>query len=111
VSDYDYAGLRIDDYYGHLSRRLSAPDELSLGVLHPDLAFSVALAHVGKLSARDHAYLQCAALYTSSDGYRRVRVVNLALTVADLAGTVFRFADMDAVVTHIAKKGQFYLTW
>jgi protein transport protein SEC24 len=100
-------GLRIDDFHGHFSRRLSSPDELGLGVLHSDAAFSVVLSHIGKLSAREYAHVQCAVLYTAH-GERRVRVINLALIVADLAGTVFRFADMDAVVTCLSKQGQGY---
>jgi protein transport protein SEC24 len=98
-----FVGLRLDEHYGNFHQRTEAPDELSLGIVHADTAFSVALSHTAKLSAREHAHIQCAVLYTSVDGERRVRVVNLALNVADLAGTVFRFADMDAVVTHLAK--------
>lgn len=102
-------GLRIDEFDGHFSRRLSSPDELGLGLLHADAAFSVTLSHTGKLSAKEHAHVQCAVLYTAPSGERRVRVVNLALTIADLAGTVFRFADMDAVVTHLSKRGRYGL--
>lgn len=49
--------------------------------------------------------MQVAVLYTSPEGSRRVRVVNLALQVADLAGNVFRMADADAVVCHLTKEG------
>lgn len=44
-------------------------------------------------------------LYTSAAGERRVRVCNLGLQVAGMAGNVFRFADMDAVVCHLVRQG------
>lgn len=98
------AGLRVDEYHGNTHQRIdTAQDELSLGALHAEAAFSITLSHTGKLSAREHAHVQCAVLYTSREGDRRVRVINLALKVADLAGSVYRFADMDAVVTHMSK--------
>jgi protein transport protein SEC24 len=46
-------------------------------------------------------------LYTTVDGQRRVRVINLALQVADLASNVFRFADMDVVVAHSVRQCKF----
>lgn len=35
-----------------------------------------------------------------------MRTVNLALQVATLAGSVFRFADMDAAICHFAREGK-----
>ena len=63
------------------------------------------IEHTRSLSTRRYAYLQCAALYTSLDGRRRVRVVNLALNVVELAGNVFQYADLETVLTHMAKRG------
>lgn len=47
-------------------------------------------------------------LHTTTDGRRRVRVVNLALQVAELGANVFRFADMDVVVAHFVRQCKFY---
>jgi protein transport protein SEC24 len=81
--------------------------DLTLGVAHADTAFAFELSHSTKLDVREHAHIQVALLYTSATtGQRRVRVLNLAIQVADLAGNVFKFADMDAVVAVMAKRGE-----
>ena len=36
---------------------------------------------------------------------RSVRVCNLGVQVASMAGNVYRFADMDAVVCHLIREG------
>lgn len=93
-----------------------------------DKSISVTLEHSGKLNEGGYAFLQCAVLYTAARGRpspspivngevdgsaeevpkirgeRRVRVLNLAVQVAGLAGSVFRFADMDAVVVALLRR-------
>ncbi len=110
-------GLRVRAHYGSFHQR--TPTDLELGVVHADAAFSVQLEHSSgsaltrgvALDEREYAHLQCAVLYTTVDGRRRVRVLNLALQVSALAGNVFRFADTDATVCHLAKEGCFSPSW
>ena len=83
---------------------LSNPSTPTLGLLDADQAFSVSFSLTAQLSTHQHASIQCAVLYTTADGRRLVRVINLALQVADLATNVFRFADMDVVVAHFMRK-------
>ncbi|KAF8839165.1 beta-sandwich domain of Sec23/24 [Paxillus ammoniavirescens] len=94
-------GLRVSKYYGNFQER--PPTDLGLGVFDADKAVSALIEHSRTLDERQYAYLQCAVLYTTMDGQRRVRTCNLALQVASLAGNVFRYADMDAVVCHLAR--------
>lgn len=101
--------MRTRAFYGALSESSVSPGTLTLGIMHSDAAFAVELSHTGgrgtPLDAREYAYLQCAVLYTTKDGKRRVRVLNVAFQVAALAGNVFRFADSDATVTFLTKEG------
>ncbi|KAF9225736.1 beta-sandwich domain of Sec23/24 [Gyrodon lividus] len=94
-------GLRVSKYYGNFQER--SLTDLGFGVFDADKAVSAVIEHSRTLDERQSAYLQCAILYTTVDGQRRVRTCNLALPVASLAGNVFRYADMDAVVCHLTR--------
>ena len=98
-----FAGLQVKRHMGLFYQ--SAPNELVFGNLYADASFSVELEHTSKLSPRAYAHLQCAVLYTSVEGQRRVRVVNLAMNIVELAGNVFQYADFETVVCHMAKEG------
>ncbi|KIM70512.1 hypothetical protein SCLCIDRAFT_12458 [Scleroderma citrinum Foug A] len=101
-------GLRILKYYGNVHER--SPTDIEVGVWDADKAFSACIEHTRSLDERQHAYLQCAVLYTTRHGQRRVRTCNLALQVTSLAGNVYRFADMDAVVCHLARESMMNLS-
>jgi protein transport protein SEC24 len=83
---------------------LPNPTNPTFGTLDSDQAFSVSFSHTAALPLHKHAFIQCAVLHTTADGRRRVRVINLALQVAELASDVFKFADMDVVVAHFTRQ-------
>ncbi|EMD35302.1 hypothetical protein CERSUDRAFT_124650 [Gelatoporia subvermispora B] len=95
-------GLRVSKYYGNFYQNTNT--DIQFGTLDADKAVSVLFDHGRTLDEREYAFIQCATLYTTAAGQRRVRVLNLALEVAALAGNVFRFADMDAVVSHMVRE-------
>jgi protein transport protein SEC24 len=102
-------GLKCREHFGTFSESPSALGTLAMGVLHADSSFSVSLQHTGgrnaPLGPRDFAHMQCAVLYTSKEGQRRVRVLNVTLEVATLAGNVFRYADAETTLAFFAKEG------
>ncbi|TDL14313.1 hypothetical protein BD410DRAFT_797254 [Rickenella mellea] len=108
-------GLRVRASHGLFTPSPSSPS-LSTGLLTSSSTYAFSLTHSTSLSStlssfagptlseREYAYFQCAVLYTSVDGMRKVRVVNVGAVVSGLAGNVFRYADCDAVVTFFAKE-------
>jgi len=99
----NFLGLRISQYYGNFAR--SNATDLTLGILDADRAIMADFEHSGSLDPRSYAYIQCAILYTTVWGERRVRVINLALQVAQLAGNVFQFADLDTLICRLTREG------
>ncbi|CCL98759.1 uncharacterized protein FIBRA_00764 [Fibroporia radiculosa] len=97
------SGLRVANHYGNFYE--SPTGDLLFGTLDADKAISVHLEHTKTLDDSMFAFVQSAVLYTTSHGQRRVRVCNLGLQVASLAGNVFRYADMDTVVCHMVREG------
>lgn len=98
-------GLRIADHYGNFFQRNIT--DLEFGTIDADKAIAARIKHEGKLDEKVDAYFQCAALYTSAAGERRVRVHNLAVPVSNLISSVFRAADMDTTIAFVTKDGTF----
>lgn len=97
------AGLRISDHFGNFFQRNVT--DLEFGTLDADKAIAARIKHEAKLDEKTDAYFQCAALYTSASGERRVRVHNLAVPVSSVISNVFRAADLDTTIAHITKDG------
>ncbi|KAF9442321.1 beta-sandwich domain of Sec23/24 [Macrolepiota fuliginosa MF-IS2] len=96
------SGLRITKHYGNFVQ--SDPTDLDFGILDADKAIVADFEHSSSLNPREYTHIQCATLYTTVWGERRVRVINLALQVAEMAGNVFQYADMDAVFCRFARE-------
>ena len=100
-------GLRIADHFGNFFQRNVT--DLEFGIIDSDKAIAARIKHEGKLDEKVDAHFQCALLYTSAAGERRVRVHNLAVPVTSLLANVFRLADMDTTLAYIAKECQSFL--
>ncbi|KAI0346387.1 sec24-like protein [Trametopsis cervina] len=101
-------GLRVNQSYGNFYE--NAANDLQFGTLDADKSICVTLSHSHTLDDRQYAFIQSAVLYTTAAGQRRVRTCNLALQVVSLAGNVFRFADMEATVSHVLREAVSKLT-
>lgn len=95
-------GLRIADHFGNFFQRNVT--DLEFGNIDADKAIAARIKHEGKLDEKVDAHFQCAVLYTSASGQRRVRVHNIAVPVTGLLASVFRLADMDTTLAYIAKE-------
>ena len=98
------SGLRVSDHIGSFYQR--SMTDLEFGSMDEGKAFAAVLRHEGiRLDDRQPAFVQVAALYTSSSGERRVRCLNMSFTTTSLIGNIFRFADLDSSVTVFMKDG------
>lgn len=70
-----------------------------------DKAIVVHLKHDEKLADNSEACFQCALLYTTQQGERRVRVHTLCLPTSTQLSSMYRGADLDAHVAVVLKKG------
>lgn len=96
------SGLRVVQHLGHFHRH--GLTDLEVGTWDADKAFSALVKHDQRLEESREAYFQCAVLYTTATGERRVRVHTLAVPVTSTLGNVFRYADMDSAVAYYAKE-------
>ncbi|CAG8538284.1 12091_t:CDS:10 [Funneliformis mosseae] len=95
-------GLRVEEHFGNFNMRNTT--DIELAGIDSDKAFGALLKYDSKLDEKTEAYVQCALLYTTSTGQRRVRTHNLSVTVTTLLGNVFRHAEMDTTVNFLAKQ-------
>ncbi|KAI9894129.1 MAG: COPII coat Sec23p-Sfb3p heterodimer component [Vezdaea aestivalis] len=96
-------GLQVSAYHGNFVQHTFGAD-LELGVIDADKSIGVMFSYDGKLDPKLDAHFQCALLYTSSDGQRRVRCCNIVASVSESGRDAMRFVDQDAVVNIIAKE-------
>jgi protein transport protein SEC24 len=96
-------GLRVSSFHGHFFNR--STDLLALPTCDPDKGFAVQVAHEEAVVPGPVAYVQCALLYTSSNGERRIRVHSMALPVTNDLSEMYRAADASATLSLLAKIG------
>jgi protein transport protein SEC24 len=96
--------IRVGEHFGNFYQR--SLTDLEFGTIGDSAAIGAVLKYEGKLDERELSYTQVAVLYTSGNGDRRVRVLNMSMGTTGIIGNVFRFADLDAAVTLYAKEGE-----
>ncbi|KAJ5308144.1 hypothetical protein N7476_008800 [Penicillium atrosanguineum] len=96
-------GLQVSSYHGNFVQNTLGAD-LEIASVDADKAIGVIFSYDGKLDPKLDAHFQAALLYTSADGQRRVRCINVVAAVNDGAMETVKFVDQDAVVSVIAKE-------
>ena len=72
-------------------------DLLALPATNADAAYAVQIAHDEQLPTGSVSYLQCALLYTTADGERRIRVHTMSVPVVPDIAQMFRSIDGGAM--------------
>ncbi|XP_013862544.1 protein transport protein Sec24C isoform X2 [Austrofundulus limnaeus] len=94
-------GIRATDFFG--SFYMSNTTDVELAGLDCDKAITVEFKHDDKLSEETGALMQCAVLYTSCSGQRRLRVHNMAVNCCSQLADLYRNCETDTIINYLAK--------
>ncbi|XP_050235388.1 protein transport protein SEC24 C-like [Mercurialis annua] len=86
-------GIQVQEYSGNFCKRV--PTDIDLPAIDCDKTIMVTLKHDDKLQDGSECAFQCALLYTTIYGQRRIRVMNLSLPCTNMLSNLFRTADLD----------------
>ncbi|XP_018839308.1 protein transport protein Sec24-like At4g32640 [Juglans regia] len=86
-------GIQVQEYHGNFCRRI--PTDVDLPGIDSDKTLMVTLKHDDKLQDGSECSFQCALLYTTVYGQRRIRVTTLSLPCTNMLSNLFRSADLD----------------
>uniref|UniRef100_A0A1D1Z3K7 Protein transport protein Sec24-like At4g32640 n=1 Tax=Anthurium amnicola TaxID=1678845 RepID=A0A1D1Z3K7_9ARAE len=95
-------GLQVQEYYGSFCKRI--PTDIDLPGIDCDKTIMVTFKHDDKFQEGTECSFQCALLYTTIYGQRRIRVTTLSLPCTSLLGNLFRAADLDTQFTCLLKQ-------
>ncbi|XP_054623135.1 protein transport protein Sec24C isoform X4 [Dunckerocampus dactyliophorus] len=94
-------GIRATDFFG--SFFMSNTTDVELAGLDCDKAVTVEFKHDDKLSEETGALVQCAVLYTSCGGQRRLRIHNMAVNCCSQLADVYRNCETDTIINFLSK--------
>ncbi|CAI9293190.1 unnamed protein product [Lactuca saligna] len=86
-------GVQAEEYFGNFCKRI--PTDIDLPAIDCDKTIMVTLKHDDKMQDGTECAFQCALLYTSVYGQRRIRVSTLSLPCTTMLSNLFRSADLD----------------
>ncbi|XP_028285951.1 protein transport protein Sec24C isoform X1 [Parambassis ranga] len=94
-------GIRATDFFG--SFFMSNTTDVELAGLDCDKAITVEFKHDDKLSEETGALIQCAVLYTSCSGQRRLRIHNMAVNCCSQLADLYRNCETDTIINFFSK--------
>lgn len=95
-------GLQVNEYSGNYCKRI--PSDVDLPAIDCDKTIMVTLKHDDKLQDGSECSFQCALLYTTIDGQRRIRISTFSLPCTTMLSDLFRSADLDTQFACILKQ-------
>nr|XP_020646831.1 protein transport protein Sec24C isoform X2 [Pogona vitticeps] len=94
-------GIRATDFFGAFY--MSNTTDVELAGLDCDKTITVEFKHDDKLNEESGALIQCAVLYTSCAGQRRLRIHNLSLNCCTQLADLYRNCETDTLINYLAK--------
>ncbi|CAK7346970.1 unnamed protein product [Dovyalis caffra] len=95
-------GIQVQEYSGNFCKRI--PTDIDLPGIDCDKTIIATLKHDGKLQEGSECAFQCALLYTTLYGQRRIRVITLSLPCTNKISDLFRFADLETQFAYSLKQ-------
>ncbi|GMH37330.1 hypothetical protein BSKO_05203 [Bryopsis sp. KO-2023] len=95
-------GLEVESYLGACYLRTAS--DVDLPAIDCDKSVMIKLRHDDKLQEGSEACVQCALLYTTTSGQRRIRVNTVAVSVTGNISQIYRGADLESYLNYIARK-------
>ncbi|NXW17307.1 SC24D protein, partial [Circaetus pectoralis] len=94
-------GFRATDFFGAIY--MNNTTDVEMAAVDCDKAVTVEFKHDDKLNEDSGALIQCAVLYTSISGQRRLRIHNIGLNCSSQLADVYKTCETDALINFFAK--------
>uniref|UniRef100_A0A8C7UQF4 SEC24 homolog D, COPII coat complex component n=1 Tax=Oncorhynchus mykiss TaxID=8022 RepID=A0A8C7UQF4_ONCMY len=94
-------GFRATDFFGAI--HMNNTTDVEMAAVDCDKAVTVEFKHDDTLSEETGALMQCALLYTTISGQRRLRIHNLSLNCSAQLSELYKSCETDALVNFFAK--------
>jgi len=94
-------GITISNYCGNFF--MGPSNEIELPGIDCDKSFCAELKYDEKLDDKAEPSFQCAILYTTRSGERRIRVHTLSITCTSVLGNLFKGADCETILNYYAR--------
>ncbi|XP_043425497.1 protein transport protein Sec24D isoform X1 [Prionailurus bengalensis] len=94
-------GFRATDFFGGIF--MNNTTDVEMAAVDCDKAVTVEFKHDDKLGEDSGALIQCAVLYTTVGGQRRLRIHNLGLNCSSQLADLYKSCETDALINFFAK--------
>ncbi|KAM8940059.1 protein transport protein Sec24D isoform 2-T2 [Pelodytes ibericus] len=94
-------GFRPTDFFGAVF--MNNTTDIEMAAVDCDKAVTVEFKHDDKLSEDTGALIQCALLYTTVSGQRRLIVHNISLNCSSQLAELYKSCETDAIINFFAK--------
>ncbi|XP_026071727.1 protein transport protein Sec24D-like isoform X2 [Carassius auratus] len=94
-------GFRATDFFGAIY--MNNTTDVEMAAVDCDKAVTVEFKHDDTLSEESGAVMQCALLYTTIGGQRRLRIHNLSLNCSSQLSELYKSCETDALINFFAK--------
>ncbi|XP_028932493.1 protein transport protein Sec24D isoform X2 [Ornithorhynchus anatinus] len=94
-------GFRATDFLGGIY--MNNTTDVEMAAVDCDKAVTVEFKHDDKLSEDSGALIQCAVLYTTVNGQRRLRIHNISLNCSSQLADLYKSCETDVLINFFAK--------